>query len=63
MLNKASELGCSGGTSADNADGVCLCNNVDFSYGIRDCSAAICSPEEKRTAVQYGVDWCGGMLI
>ncbi|TQS38035.1 hypothetical protein Golomagni_01467 [Golovinomyces magnicellulatus] len=52
MLAKAKELGC-----ADN-DHVCLCKNVDFAYGIRDCSHEVCGPEQAIPVVAYGSNYC-----
>lgn len=56
MLGLASSLGC----SAD--DYSCLCNNPDFSYGIRDCSLQACgeSEDEANEAIRVGVDLCAG---
>ncbi|KAI3330076.1 hypothetical protein F4824DRAFT_351539 [Ustulina deusta] len=66
MLGQASQLGCGGGGSTENAvDSACLCKNVDFSYGIIDCANAACPEGVAPTVVQYGVDWCAekGILI
>ncbi|TGJ79138.1 hypothetical protein E0Z10_g9623 [Xylaria hypoxylon] len=66
MLGQASQLGCGGGGStADAVDAACLCKNVDFSYGIIDCSNAACSQGDAPAVVQYGLDWCGanGVVI
>ncbi|KAI0397164.1 hypothetical protein F5Y17DRAFT_416525 [Xylariaceae sp. FL0594] len=66
MLNKASSLGCNGGTTENAVDGTCLCKNVNFSYGVRDCARAVCPSEsEVQSVIQYGVNWCGakGIII
>ncbi|KAI1427566.1 hypothetical protein F5Y12DRAFT_159529 [Xylaria sp. FL1777] len=60
MLSQASQLGCGGGGSTENAvDGACLCKNVDFSYGIIDCANAACPNGVAPTVIQYGINWCG----
>lgn len=50
--SKAKELGCSQG------DTKCLCGNVDFIYGLRDCSKAICSQQDAEKVVAYGMEVC-----
>lgn len=52
--SKASELGCSSG------DRACLCLNPNFTYGVRDCSQAICSSEEVGNIVDFAINWCSG---
>ncbi|KAI1274481.1 hypothetical protein F5Y07DRAFT_401375 [Xylaria sp. FL0933] len=60
MLGQASQLGCGGGGSSQDAvDGACLCKNVDFSYGIIDCANAACPEGVASQVIQYGVNWCG----
>lgn len=54
MLEKASELGCASG------DAACLCNNMNFAYGIRDCSNAACGPEAAIPVIAYGNQYCSG---
>jgi hypothetical protein len=50
---KAQELGCNAG---DNA---CLCKNVNFGYGIRDCSNAVCTASsDVAAATSYGSSFC-----
>lgn len=57
MLNvEAPNLGC-----AVN-DLACLCQNKDFTYGLRDCSAATCGSEEARQIVEFGIQLCRGMF-
>ncbi|KAI0407010.1 hypothetical protein F4802DRAFT_63664 [Xylaria palmicola] len=66
MLGQASQLGCGGGGSTENAvDGACLCSNIDFSYGIIDCANAACPQGAAQSVVQYGVNWCAeqGVVI
>jgi len=53
MLLKASELGCASG------DVACLCKNVNFAYGIRDCSTAACGAEAAAPVIAYGEKYCG----
>jgi hypothetical protein len=53
MLALAPSLGC---TSSDAA---CLCRNVNFGYGIRDCSTAACGGAEAAAPViAYGATYC-----
>ncbi|RKF82439.1 putative cfem domain-containing protein [Golovinomyces cichoracearum] len=52
MLAKAKELGCAEGDSA------CLCLNIDFAYGIRDCSHQVCGPEQAIPVIAYGSNYC-----
>ncbi len=53
MINIAStELGCTAG------DVACYCTNQDFGFGIRDCSSAICSPEEAASVIAFGAEYC-----
>lgn len=51
---KAAELGCKQG------DLKCLCSNANFSYGLRDCSHAICSQQDANKVVEYGMKVCEG---
>ncbi|GKT49899.1 GPI-anchored CFEM domain protein ARB_01545 [Colletotrichum spaethianum] len=49
----ASDLGCTAGDTA------CLCRNVNFTYGIRDCSLESCQQaSDAQQAVAAGVDLC-----
>lgn len=52
--DKADELGCSA------EDVGCLCTNVDFTYGLRDCSLAVCSEEDAQLVLEYGQVICSG---
>ncbi|KAI1825447.1 hypothetical protein F4861DRAFT_538133 [Xylaria intraflava] len=66
MLGQATILGCGGGGSTEDAvNGACLCNNINFTYGIIDCSNQVCHGGDAKTVVQYGVNWCAekGVLI
>ncbi|PON27866.1 hypothetical protein TGAM01_v203003 [Trichoderma gamsii] len=55
--DKADELGCK------QNDLKCLCANKNFLYGLRDCSAAICSAEDARQVVEYGISISAGVAI
>ncbi|KAK4101875.1 CFEM-domain-containing protein [Parathielavia hyrcaniae] len=54
MYAKADELGCG------QNDVNCLCSNMDFGYGIRDCSAAVCENdvEQVNAAISYYNNVC-----
>ncbi|KAK4108633.1 hypothetical protein N656DRAFT_771592 [Canariomyces notabilis] len=54
MLNKGAELGCPDGNIA------CLCRNVNFGYGIHDCSISVCAGniEQANIAIAWGNDLC-----
>jgi hypothetical protein len=52
VTGQASGLGCSAN------DLQCLCQNINFIYGLRDCSAATCSPEDAQRIVEYGIAVC-----
>ncbi|PVH81748.1 hypothetical protein DL98DRAFT_514404 [Cadophora sp. DSE1049] len=52
MLGLAPSLGCSA------TDAACLCGNVNFAYGIRDCSNAACGAEVAPSVIAYGVAYC-----
>ncbi|KAG5979437.1 hypothetical protein E4U55_005171 [Claviceps digitariae] len=49
---KAEELGCKVN------DVKCLCSNVNFMYGLRDCSHAICSQQDANQVVAFGMKVC-----
>lgn len=55
--DKADELGC----SADDVG--CLCTNVDFTYGLRDCSLAVCSDEDAQLVLEYGQVICSAVGV
>lgn len=56
---KAEELGC------DEKDYKCLCQNQDFTYGLRDCSMVTCdsNQEQVQAAIDYGLSLCSSRLI
>lgn len=52
VLDKAdTDLGC------DSEDAGCLCANVNFTYGIRDCSLDACK-DEAEAIINYGAEYC-----
>jgi hypothetical protein len=53
MLGQAQALGCS------NTDAACLCRNVNFGYGVRDCSNQACPDQNAVSSViSYGLAYC-----
>jgi len=50
--SKAEELGC------DAGDNACLCLNPNFTYGVRDCSRAICDENQVSDIVEYAINYC-----
>jgi len=54
MLGKAGQLGCSPN------DVKCLCNNQNFGFGIRDCSAALCNQADMQKTITFGQSFCQG---
>jgi hypothetical protein len=52
MLALAPSLGCS------STDAACLCKNVNFGYGIRDCSNAACGTAIASTVIAFGNQYC-----
>ncbi|KAG6155786.1 hypothetical protein E4U25_003159 [Claviceps purpurea] len=57
---KAEELGCK------MNDIKCLCSNVNFMYGLRDCSHAVCNQQDANQVVAFGVKVCesmGGVVV
>ncbi|KAG5932113.1 hypothetical protein E4U59_007723 [Claviceps monticola] len=57
---KAEELGCK------MNDIKCLCSNVNFMYGLRDCSHAVCNQQDANQVVAFGVKICenmGGVVV
>ena len=52
MLAQYSALGCA------SPDAYCLCNNVDFSNGIRDCSNGACGAAIGSTVIAFGSAYC-----
>ncbi|KAK3933467.1 carbohydrate-binding module family 18 protein [Diplogelasinospora grovesii] len=53
MLAQYSSLGC-----ASPSDSYCLCNNVNFSNGLRDCSNGACGTAVGSSAIAYGSAYC-----
>lgn len=57
MLGLAASLGCPAINGAP--DTACLCSNVAFGYGIRDCSAQACPAGTDLASIySYGVGYC-----
>ncbi|EAW10035.1 CFEM domain-containing protein [Aspergillus clavatus NRRL 1] len=52
MLAQYSFLGCS------NEDASCLCENINFYYGIRDCSNAACGTDVATTVLAFESSYC-----
>ena len=52
MQVQYSALGCSG------PDSYCLCNNVNFGYGLRDCANGACGTAVASTVIAYGSAYC-----
>lgn len=52
MKAQYSALGCSG------PDSYCLCNNVNFGYGLRDCANGACGSAVASTVIAYGSAYC-----
>jgi len=52
MIALAPSLGCSA------SDAACLCKNVNFQYGIRDCSNAVCGDQTASTVISFGSQYC-----
>lgn len=60
MLAKSADLGCAV-TNPVNA--TCLCQNVNFGYGIRDCAQEACGSAEAAAVVAYGNQYCAGEFM
>src|ERR1700728_2419664 len=57
MLAAAPQLGCP--PKNGQPDAVCLCSNVDFSNGIRDCVNESCPAGTNTTSIiAYGIAYC-----
>ena len=52
---KAEELKCKEG------DLKCLCANVNFTYGLRDCTNSVCGGKFAAQIIEYGKKICAGM--
>ncbi|KAL9581070.1 MAG: hypothetical protein Q9212_004122 [Teloschistes hypoglaucus] len=58
MLGKAQSLGCTPG------DVACLCTNVNFRYGVRDCTNEACGAEtDKNAVIETGNMFCASKSI
>ncbi|OGE53422.1 hypothetical protein PENARI_c008G09124 [Penicillium arizonense] len=56
MLSKYSDLGCS------TLDPSCLCRNMDFYYGIRDCSNGACGTKVASTVLSFETEYCSSAI-
>ncbi|KAE9372960.1 carbohydrate-binding module family 18 protein [Stipitochalara longipes BDJ] len=56
MLAQYSTLGCNA------LDGYCLCNNVNFGYGLRDCSNGACGTAVGSTIIAFGSSYCNSAI-
>lgn len=52
MLGKYSSLGCS------SPDPSCVCRNINFYYGIRDCANAACGSADASTVIAFESSYC-----
>src|ERR1700760_3278400 len=55
MLGLAPSLGCS------STDAKCLCGNVKFANGLKDCSLEACGAAVQSSVVAFGVSYCSCM--
>ena len=58
MLGKAEALGCK------TSDYACLCKNMDFGFGVRDCSTPVCHAAgvDPAPIISAGMDFCARSL-
>lgn len=56
LIGQYSSLGCS------SPDPSCLCSNVNFGYGIRDCSNGACGTDVASTVISYESAYCASAL-
>ncbi|KAH8743726.1 hypothetical protein F5882DRAFT_498637, partial [Hyaloscypha sp. PMI_1271] len=56
VIGQYSSLGCS------SPDPSCLCSNVNFGYGIRDCSNGACGTAIASTVIAYETAYCSSAL-
>ncbi|KAI0168066.1 hypothetical protein BJ166DRAFT_246707 [Pestalotiopsis sp. NC0098] len=56
LIGQYSSLGCS------SPDPSCLCSNVNFGYGIRDCSNGACGTDVASTVIAYESAYCASAL-
>ena len=56
MLDQAVALGC------QKSDYACLCKNMNFGYGVRDCSTPVCSAAgvDPAPIISVGNQFCAG---
>ncbi|KAM0796810.1 hypothetical protein BDR22DRAFT_811407 [Usnea florida] len=58
MLGKAASLGC------PTTDYICLCKNMNFGFGVRDCSIPVCAaakpPVDPTQIISVGMNFCSG---
>ncbi|KAF1994724.1 carbohydrate-binding module family 18 protein [Amniculicola lignicola CBS 123094] len=52
MMAQYSELGCA------SPEPACLCRNVNFGYGLRDCSNGACGSAVASTVILFGSSFC-----
>jgi hypothetical protein len=52
LIGQYSTLGCS------SSDSSCLCSNVNFGYGIKDCSNGACGTVVTSTVIAYKSAYC-----
>ncbi|OJD28099.1 hypothetical protein ACJ73_00496 [Blastomyces percursus] len=52
MLALAPSLGCK------SEDAACLCRNMDFAYGVRDCTVQACGPQDLPGAAAAATEFC-----
>jgi CFEM domain len=57
LLSMGPSLGC------PTPDAACLCGNVDFGYGIRDCAYQACGTSEAAAVISYASSFCGCTYI
>lgn len=58
MIGLATNLGCT-----SQSDATCLCKNINFYNGLRDCSSQACSAAEAAQVVLYGQAYCGAVGV
>lgn len=58
MIGLATNLGCS-----SQSDVTCLCKNINFYNGLRDCSSQACSATEAAQVVLYGQSYCAAVGV
>jgi hypothetical protein len=56
MLGKYADLGCSG------PDPSCVCQNMNFYYGVRDCANAACGSSDAKTVIAFESSYCAAAL-